>query len=87
MKDLRAHQKLLTAMRNTLNSLDSAIKQEDYASAVRQITSPTSDSLGFSIFTGARFALQSLETELRKKKVKRLGGVPFHRIADFVTQA
>ncbi len=87
VKDLRAHQKLLTAMRNTLNSLDSAIKQEDYASAVRQITSPTSDSLGFSIFTGARFALQSLETELRKKKVKKLGGVPFHRIADFVTQA
>lgn len=87
VKDLRAHQKLLTAMRNTLNSLDSAIKQEDYASAVRQITSPTSDSLGFSIFTGARFALQSLETELRKKNVKKLGGVPFHRIADFVTQA
>lgn len=87
VKDLRAHQKLLTAMRNTLNSLDSAVKQEDYASAVRQITSPTSDSLGFSIFTGARFALQTLETELKKKKVKRLGGVPFHRIANFVTQA
>ncbi len=84
---LRAHQQLLNAMRETLNSLDSAIKQEDYASAVRQITSPTSDSLGFSIFTGARFALHSLEMELRKKKVKKLGGVPFHRITEFVTQA
>lgn len=74
-------------MRETLNSLDSALNHEDYASAVRKITSPTSESLGFSIFTGAKLALDSLEIDLKKKRVKKLNGVPFHRVTDFVTQA
>ncbi|MDE2999182.1 MAG: hypothetical protein OXU79_08925 [Gemmatimonadota bacterium] len=84
---LRAHQKLLDAMRETLNTLENAIKQEAYASAVRQFTNPVSDSsLGFSILTGARRALQSLELELNKKRVRKLGGVRFSRLAGFVTQ-
>ncbi|MCY3765804.1 MAG: hypothetical protein OXH06_10295 [Gemmatimonadetes bacterium] len=85
---LRAHQKLLDAMRETLNTLENAIKQEAYASAVRQFTNPVSDSsLGFSILTGARRALHSLEAELNKKRVRKLGGVKFSRLAGFVTQA
>ena len=85
---LRAHQKLLDAMRETHNTLENAIKQEAYASAVRQFTNPASDSsLGFSILTGAKRALQSLETELKEKRVKKLGGVKFSRLAGFVTHA
>ena len=84
---LRAHQKLMNVMRETLNALENAIKQEAYASAVRQFTSPASDSLGFSILTGTKRALYSLKTALKKKKVKKLGGVKFSRIDQFVTQA